>query len=83
MIHKIYNYLQHINYEDDKKDVKNLHIAFLCSNNKIYFIGYNSSRSIVSSINYQYHSLHAEIDAIRHYKTSNSKKRMNILCGSN
>lgn len=81
MFNKIYNYLQNITYNDNKKDVKNLHLAFLCSNNTIYFVGYNSSRSIVSSINYQYHSLHAEIDVIRQYKTSKFKKKMNILCG--
>jgi len=80
MFHKIYNYIQKINYNIDKKDVENLHLAFLCSNNIIYFVGYNSSRSIVSSLNYLYHSLHAEIDAIRQYKTSKFKKKMNILC---
>lgn len=80
MIHKIYRYLQNINYEDYNNGVKNLHLAFLCSNNTIYFVGQNSSRSIVSSIDYLYNSLHAEVDAIRQYKTSNFKKKMNILC---
>lgn len=78
MLKKINNYISSVSHEDFNIGVHNLHIAFLCSNNRIYFFGVNSSRTKVSSINYLYKSLHAEIDAIRQYKASNLKKKMDI-----
>ena len=79
MLKKIYNFLQNVAHKDFNVGYHNLHIAFLCSHNRIYFIGVNSSRTKVSSLNYLYKSLHAEIDAIRKYKTSNYKKKLNLF----
>lgn len=94
MLNKIFNYLSAISYNDFDIGVNNLHIAFLCSNNRIFFIGKNSPRTKVSSLNYEYKSLHAEIDAIKKFKsnfgqyksafgcskTLEVKKKFNILC---
>ena len=75
MLKKINNYISAVSHKDFNIGYHNLHISFLCSNNRIYFFGVNSSRTKVSSINYLYKSLHAEIDAIRQYKASHLKKR--------
>ena len=79
MLNKIFNYLQNISFSEYTFiECNNLHIAFLCSNNRIFFVGNNSSRTKVSSLNYLEQSLHAEVDVIRSYKLRSRKKKLNL-----
>lgn len=79
MLKKIANYLSNIKYTDFEINNNNLHIAFLCKNNTIYFTGNNSDRTKIKSVNYLYHSTHAEVDVVRKYKNSNMKKKLDII----